>query len=742
MITARRTNDSERDMARNKEALAIILDVGPGMIHGPAGEQTCLQVSIDAVNMILQRKLFSESKDEIALVLFGTADTGNDLADGSNYENITVARPLRPVDWDLLQYVQNNISPGGVSADFLDALVVTMDHLQKSVEGKKGFGSKHVILFSNLLSEFGDDQLDNIIGSMKEAKIEFDVIGTSGCDEDDDDVDDKKSGPKAAKAKPKTPQQRAGELLVRHILEAVDGSAYSFEEALPALSHFQSKQVQSTAWNCLLEIGSQLKIPISLYTRVKEAKAKSFKTVYAKDGDAEPERLRTHHLNDDAETEVDKSDIADGHRYGSTLVPFSSDDKEAMKYKTEKCFKVLGFTKFENIKRHQIIGDSSYVCLATKDDESAVIALSALINALYETQMVTIVRRVYAANGAVRLGCLVPHIKASYECLFYTELPFAEDIRQFTFGSLPVSTANVACNKKFTPTDDQLAIMDELIDVMNPSHANCDVDGDEIEAIEPKLTFNPYLQRLYQCLQHRAFNSDESLPELSANIKASLQPPQKVAISCQPIIEKMKQKYKLEHIPKKEAAATAGNIFNAASANNSEPLAKRQKVDGNADLTSGLSSILKTKVTEVGSTNPIEDFQAIISNKDEDRFADAHEMMQIRIMQLITDSFGSQFHQKSFDCLVHLRQESIKNREAKMFNDFLIKLKTFLSEKGRLNFWDKVAKEKLTLISKAESGDSSVSNDEAKQFLSVFSTMEVKEDEEQPDADNLLDEME
>ena len=38
-----------------------------------------------------------------------------------------------------------------------------------------------------------------------------------------------------------------------------------------------------------------------------------------------------------------------GHRYGSTLVPFSADDKEAMKYRAEKCFKVLGFTKSENV---------------------------------------------------------------------------------------------------------------------------------------------------------------------------------------------------------------------------------------------------------------------------------------------------------------------------------------------------------------------------------------------------------
>ena len=38
-----------------------------------------------------------------------------------------------------------------------------------------------------------------------------------------------------------------------------------------------------------------------------------------------------------------------GHRYGNTLVPMTEDDKTNMKYKAEKCFKVLGFTKAENV---------------------------------------------------------------------------------------------------------------------------------------------------------------------------------------------------------------------------------------------------------------------------------------------------------------------------------------------------------------------------------------------------------
>jgi len=47
--------------------------------------------------------------------------------------------------------------------------------------------------------------------------------------------------------------------------------------------------------------------------QIKEAKAKSFKNVYAKDNDADLERLRTAHLNNDEETEVEQSDLVDGN---------------------------------------------------------------------------------------------------------------------------------------------------------------------------------------------------------------------------------------------------------------------------------------------------------------------------------------------------------------------------------------------------------------------------------------------
>jgi ATP-dependent DNA helicase 2 subunit 2 len=53
--------------------------------------------------------MFAESKDEVALILFGTENTANDLADGESYARITLAKPLAAPGWNLLEYVQNDI---------------------------------------------------------------------------------------------------------------------------------------------------------------------------------------------------------------------------------------------------------------------------------------------------------------------------------------------------------------------------------------------------------------------------------------------------------------------------------------------------------------------------------------------------------------------------------------------------------------------------------------------------------
>lgn len=77
-------------------------------------ESTCVLIS---VLHFLSFQVFAESKDEVAVVLFGTDGTRNGLASEDQYQNITVHRLLMLPDFDLLEDIQTVIQPGSQQAD-------------------------------------------------------------------------------------------------------------------------------------------------------------------------------------------------------------------------------------------------------------------------------------------------------------------------------------------------------------------------------------------------------------------------------------------------------------------------------------------------------------------------------------------------------------------------------------------------------------------------------------------------
>ncbi|XP_023265471.1 X-ray repair cross-complementing protein 5-like, partial [Seriola lalandi dorsalis] len=97
------------------------------------------------------------------------------------------------------------------------------------------------------------------------------------------------------------------------------------------------------------------------------------------------------------------------------------------------------------VHRHQFMGSQVIKLFAARDDEHAGVALSAVIRALDELKMVAIVRYAYDRRSNPQVGAAFPCIKQDYECLMYVQLPFTEDLRQFTFPSLEN-------NKKLTPS--------------------------------------------------------------------------------------------------------------------------------------------------------------------------------------------------------------------------------------------------------------------------------------------------
>ncbi|NXM71765.1 XRCC5 protein, partial [Serilophus lunatus] len=691
-------------------ATVLCLDVGFTMSTSPLGEESPLEQAKKVMTKFVQRQVFAESKDEVALVLFGTNDTRNGLASGDQYQNITVQRSLMLPDFDLLEDIQDVIKAGSEQADFLDAIIVCMDLLQKETIGKK-YEKRHIELFTDLGSPVSEDQLEIIVANLKKTGIslQFFLPFPVGVDDGSGDTSASVHSHMYRKPFPRkglTEQQKQGIDVVRKLMYTLDEEGgleeiYTFRESLERLSMFKKIERRPMASPCQLTIGSNLSIRIVAYKSVTEEKVKKIWTVVdAKTLKREDVQKETVYcLNDDDETEVQKDDTIQGFRYGSDIIPFSKEDEEQMKYKTEgKCFSVLGFTRSSQIQRHYYMGNQVLKVFAAKDDENAAVAFSALVRALDELKVVAVVRYAYDRRSNPQVGVAFPYIKDAYECLIYVQLPYMEDLRQYIFSSLKN-------NKKCIPTADQLFAVDSLIDSMNLVYEE---DGETFEDLfKPSKIPNPHFQRLYQCLQHKAFHPNKPLPPIEQHLLDMLEMPCVVKERCQAPLERVKALFPLKEVGKKKEEKTAQDIFKD---NEDEPSLKKPKIEDEEESFSILK-LAEGNITSVGSVNPAEDFRILVRKKNAD-FKDVSQQLINRIDQFLENK-GSQYYMKGIDCIRVFREEAMKLSKVQLFNDFLQALKSKLQDKALADFWEIMIQDRISLITKDESDESLVTSEEA-----------------------------
>ncbi|XP_077129355.1 X-ray repair cross-complementing protein 5 isoform X5 [Ranitomeya variabilis] len=707
------------------------MDVGLAMSHSNQGEETPFEQAKKVMTLFVQRQVFAESKDEVAVVLFGTDGTDNTLAALDQYQNITVQRHLMLPDFQLLEEIQDVIEPGAQQADFLDALIVSMDILQKETLGKK-YEKLHIAVLTDLSSPFTEDQLEIIIANMKKAGITLQFFLPFHVDEDEDGAGDGgDDGRRLGPGKGLSAQQKDGIQMVRQIMFSLEGEdglgeVYTFRDSLENLSMFKKIARRPMPWPCVLTIGSNISIRIVGYKSVTEEKVKkSWMNVDAKSLKKDDIQKETVYcLNNDEESEIDRDDTIQGFRYGSDIIPFSKMDQDQMKYKTEsKCFSVLGFAKASQIERTHFLGNQVLRVFAPSDDEAATIALSALIRALHDMEMVAVVRYAYDRRCNPQVGVAFPLIKEKYECLIYVQLPYMEDLRQYLFPSL-------SNNNKFRPTDAQLTAVDSLIDSMSLVHE--DDEGIE-DLFKPSKIPNPQFQRLFQCLQHKALHPDDPLPDIEQRLLDLLQTPAEVKTQCQAALEKVKSCFPLQESSKKKEQVTAQHVFLDS---NQEPESKRMKTE---DEDFSVSQVADANVTSVGSVNPTNDFRVLVRQKNAN-FQDLSKQLVNRIYEFL-DIKQLQYYMKSMSCIKCFREEAVRMSHAPDFNDFLQSLKERTASSVFREFWEIVVQDGISLITSKESAGSAVTPDEAQQFLAP--SEEIKEDksvmEEGGDVDDLLD---
>jgi len=148
------------------------------------------------------------------------------------------------------------------------------------------------------------------------------------------------------------------------------------------------------------------------------------------------------------------------------------------------------------------------------------------------------------------------------------------------------------------------------------------------------------------------------------------------------------------------------------------------------------SSLVSKQVEEVGITNPVQDFEVLLARCDSGEWVPkALQGMKKIIDDLLDSAYCGNTYEKALCCLCALRSGCVVQQELMEYNIFLRKLATKCQGKQLNDFWERVVREMIILISRDEAPDSDVGSEEAAAFLT--SQREALQEEPQDEIDEM-----
>eukprot|EP00494_Astrolonche_serrata_P031577 UN31846 len=216
--------------------------------------------------------------------------------------------------------------------------------------------------------------------------------------------------------------------------------------------------------------------------------------------------------------------------------------------------------------------------------------------------------------------------------------------------------------------------------------AQVDDDGDFEEALQPKCTYNPVLQRVYQNLEIRALDEQAEIQPLDPVIAKYVNPNKELFDNAADELKDFSEQFTFKVREKKkgkkrkhweDVGDILDNLFAEASQMNSGAGNSEKKEDDVNFDDLDFDDIGAEKITKIGTQNPIKDFEAILKTRSStDLFGKLHDEMWKVITSLISTSFQDSNYQKVEDCINHLRKKSIVEEEPKEFNQKLVAFKS------------------------------------------------------------------
>ncbi|VAH96463.1 unnamed protein product [Triticum turgidum subsp. durum] len=479
-----------------------------------------------------------------------------------------------------------------------------------------------------------------------------------------------------------------------------------------------------------LEVSSTFKIKVWAYKKTSEEK---FPTLKKYSDKAPPsDQFASHEVKVDYEyksilepdTVIPPDQRIKGYLYGPQVVPISSAEWEAVKFKPEKGVKLLGFADRSSIPRSYFMKDvNSFV--PEPGNTKAMVAVSALARAMQEMNKVAILRCVWRQNQAnVAFGVLTPNISSVNnvpDSFYFNILPFAEDIRDFpfrSFSSLPPSSQ---------PTEEQQEAADNLVKMLDLAPP-----GRE-EILRPDFTPNPMLERFYSYLDLKSKQPDANPPPLDSCLRRITEPDPDVINYRVPLIQNLGKSFELKENPKRKKARTQERLAytdpddqakssenNAEKATAADGQAKKPE-DPYAEKARAIEVMFPSteKVGKIGDVNPVKDFEAMLAERSSSIWVQkAIEEMKKYTTNLVENSLQGDYYEKALKCFVALRKACIIEQEPEEYNQFVTKLYERLKKVDDVvKFFQLLSSKNVLLICKEEAPDSDVTEEMARSFF-------------------------
>ncbi|KAK6510326.1 ATP-dependent DNA helicase II subunit 2 [Arthrobotrys conoides] len=674
----------------DKQATVYIVDLGASMGSYNIGRpETDLEYILKYLwDRITTTVSNGRKTDTIAVVGFRTDGSDNSLfRNDENYSNISILSPMSQFLMPQIRGLKKLLAPSSTDqGDGISALVVALDIIEKYCKRLKYI--RNVVLLTNGTGDFDFDGINDIIGQIKEQKINLTVLGV--------DFDDLEFG---FEEQDKSLAKAETEKALKQLCNQCDGMYGTLSEAIEEIQRPRTKKTRPIhSFRGRLSIGNEsinprstLLIDVERFPRTMVAKpptASSFsvspeqdivdgslhkirntRTFQVEDGDAPGKAI-----------DIDQEDMAKGYLYGRTIVPISAEDQEIVKFNTEASLKIVGFIPKSGFERPLCLSNSNII-IASKANDEAIMALSSVIHALYELDSLAIGRLVTKDDKSPVMVAMAPIIEPDFECLVEVQLPFAEDTRQYKFAPLDTVktiTGKVLDKHRFIPTQELQEAMDDYVDSMDLTNLE-GLNDPLLPFAQPEDIFSPVLHRIQQVIRARAIAPDnDRIPEISPILLNYSTTP--LGLDPEEDFDRLRQAADVCLVPTKAKGKKVGK---------GKPL---------SGLDVGKLLEERTKSRRIDKNNPVPEFrQMVASVQQRGDIKPLVQQMGDIIKDIIRCSTADAQYGRAIECLRVLREDCISLEAFEFYDSFIRELKSF-TEAGRRDFWSRVRKDKLGLV--------------------------------------------